>query len=93
VAWRQLLLDGAGCEAGHGALPLLLLAERCSSLCPTIEVVTGGAVAQDGLHGKAWGVLTWQGVAGPRREIRGTLKPVWQSAEEPVKVELAGPKL
>lgn len=48
------------------------------------------ALAQDGRHGKAWGILTWRGEAQPRAEIRGTLKPVWQPVDAPV---LSGPSL
>jgi hypothetical protein len=36
-------------------------------------------------------MLTWRGVAGPVREIRGTLKPLWARCDPPPK--LSGPKL
>ena len=40
--------------------------------------------AQDGLHGRAWGTLTWAGVTGPRREIRGTHKLGWRRVTDEV---------
>jgi hypothetical protein len=46
---------------------------------------------QDGRHGKAWGSLTWRGVAGPVREIRGTLKALWERCDAPP--PLSGPTL
>ena len=46
--------------------------------------VTRVAPAADGVHGKAWGVLTWKGVVakggvvgGAAVRVRGALKPVW----------------
>ena len=51
--------------------------------------MTRVAPAADGVHGKAWGVLTWKGVVQESKEgagekgvrVRGALKPVWTMAE------------
>jgi len=52
--------------------------------------VTRVAPAADGVHGKAWGVLTWKGVVQAAKKegagekgvrVRGALKPVWMMAD------------
>ncbi len=49
--------------------------------------VTRVAPAADGVHGKAWGVLTWKGVVAKGAEgspvrVRGALKAVWTESAE-----------
>ena len=89
----RLLLDGGDREAARGAAPharQASQAQRTLALNPQ-DLLNRGRPAQDGKHGKAWGTLTWRGVAGPVREIRGVLKPLWERCDAAPK--LSGPKL
>lgn len=57
--------------------------------------VTRVAPAADGVHGKAWGVLVWKGVAakgagGVPVRVRGALKPVWAQVVEAAEAGEAG---